>query len=411
MRYKFFSFFLTLTGIFSFSQYTEVINSNRPGSSHGAFAVGVNVLQFESAVSGHTLKHSNLNNSEIEGLNFNYLFRYGFLKEKLEVFLDGNIITRNILDNNYLNNYSTNISETLIGKQTLGFKYLLLDPFINKKWHSVNVYSWNANRKIKLVDFIPAISVIAGSSFNFDNRVQYDDLFYKLKLPLHPDLINENIMRMNNFYYPEQTISPFIGIATQHHFKGRWVVVNNFFYELALKNPTFQTSANNKNNFNKINYLFTITYNLENPNWSIFGEFQTFNNKIYSDEFFKFGFANLISKNSQIDFNFGGSFKTTPSYTYINVGFSQRFDWHRDISESEKQAKKDFKEDLKNRRKQQKVEKKSNKKSNKKTKLNPKKLAKKESKKSKKSLNKSMRENKKQLKRDQKALKKLDRKK
>ena len=65
MRHKFFSFFLMLTGIFSFSQYTEIINSNRPGTSHGAFAVGVNVLQFESAVSGQTLKHSNLNNSEI----------------------------------------------------------------------------------------------------------------------------------------------------------------------------------------------------------------------------------------------------------------------------------------------------------------------------------------------------------
>ena len=62
-----------LTGIFSFSQYTEIINSNRPGSSHGAFAVGVNVLQFESAVSGQTLKHSTLNNSEIQSLNFNYL--------------------------------------------------------------------------------------------------------------------------------------------------------------------------------------------------------------------------------------------------------------------------------------------------------------------------------------------------
>ena len=313
MRHKFFSFFLTLTGIFSFSQYTEVINSNRQGSSHGAFAVGVNVLQFESAVSGHTLKHSNLNNSEIEGLNFNYLFRYGFLKEKLEVFLDGNIITRNILDNNYLNNYSTNISETLIGKQTLGFKYLLLDPFINKKWHSENVYSWKANRKIRLVDFIPAISVIAGSSFNFDNRVQYDDSFYKLKLPLHPDLLNYNIMRRNNFYYPEQTILPFVGIATQHHFKGRWVVVNNFFYEIALKNPTWPSSVPAQAGYNKINYLFTITYNLANPRWSIFGEFQTFNNKVYSDEYFKFGFANLISKNSQIDFNFGGSFKTTPS--------------------------------------------------------------------------------------------------
>ena len=368
MRQRFFSLFLMITGIFSFSQYTEIINSNRPGSSHGAFAVGVNVLQFESAVSAQTLKHSNLNNSQIQGLNFNYLFRYGFLNEKLEVFLDGNIITRNILDNNYLNNYSTNISETLIGKQTLGFKYLLLDPFINKKWHSENVYSWKANRKIRLVDFIPAISVIAGSSFNFDNRVQYDDSFYKLKLPLHPDLLNDNIMRRNNFYYPEQTISPFAGIATQHHFKGRWVVVNNFFYEIALKNPTWPSSVPAQAGYNKINYLFTITYNLANPRWSIFGEFQTFNNKVYSDEYFKIGFANLISKNSQIDFNFGGSFKTTPSYTYINVGFSQRFDWHRDISESEKQAKKDFKEELKNRRKQQKVEKKSNKKSNKKTK-------------------------------------------
>mgnify|MGYP000321290563 FL=1 len=400
-----------ITGIFSFSQYTEIINSNRPGSSHGAFAVGVNVLQFESAVSGQTLKHSNLNNSEIQGLNFNYLFRYGFLNEKLEVFLDGNIITRNIIDNNYLNNYSTNISETLIGKQTLGFKYLFLDPFKNKKWHGENVYSWNANRKIKLVDFIPAISAIVGSSFNFDNRVQYDDLFFKLKLPLHPDLMNDNIIRMNNFYYPEQTISPFVGIATQHHFKGRWVVVNNLFYEIALNNPSWPRSVTPRTSYNKMNYLFTITYNLANPRWSIFGEFQTFNNKIYSDEFFKLGFANLISKNSQIDFNFGGSFKTTPSYTYINVGFSQRFDWHRDISESEKQAKKDFKEELKNRRKQQKVEKKSNKKSNKKTKLNPKKLAKKESKKSNKRVNKSLRENKKQLKRDEKALKKLNRKK
>ena len=400
-----------LTGVFSFSQYTEIINSNRPGSSHGAFAVGVNVLQFESAVSVQTLKHSNLNNSQIEGLNFNYLFRYGFLDEKLEVYLDGNIITRNIIDNNYLNNYYTDISETLVGKQTIGFKYLFLDPFKNKKWHGENVYSWNANRKIKLVDFIPAISAIVGSSFNFDNRVQYDDLFFKLKLPLHPDLMNDNIIRMNNFYYPEQTISPFVGIATQHHFKGRWVVVNNLFYEIALNNPSGPRSVTPRTSYNKMNYLFTITYNLANPRWSIFGEFQTFNNKIYSDEFFKLGFANLISKNSQIDFNFGGSFKTTPSYTYINVGFSQRFDWHRDISESEKQAKKDFKEELKNRRKQQKVGKKSNKKSNKKTKLNPKKLAKKESKKSKKGVNKTLRENKKQLKRDEKALKKLNRKK
>ena len=409
MNSKLLYFIFLFSVFFCYSQYTEIINSNRPGSSHGAFAVGVNVLQLETGVSGHTLEHSNLNNSKIDGLNFNYLFRYGFLNEKLEVFLDGNIITRNILDKNYINDYSTDLSETIIGKQTLGFKYLFFDPYKNKKWHGENVYSWNAGRKIKLTDFIPAISAIVGSSFNFDDRIQYDDLFFKVKQPLHPDLFNDGIMRSINFYQPEQTISPFIGLATQHHFKGRWVVVNNFFYELGLKNPTIPSNVE-PNDYSKINYLFTITYNLQNPKWSIFGEFQTFKNKTYSDDLFKFGIANLISKNSQIDLNFGGSFKTTPSYTYINVGFSQRFDWHKDISEEEKQAKKDFNIELKQRRKQQKVEKKINKKSSKKIKTNPKKLAKKENRKSKKSVNKSLKQNKKQLKKEEKALRKMNKK-
>ena len=409
MNSKLLYFIFIFSAFFSYSQYTEIINSNRPGSSHGAFAVGVNVLQLETGISGEYLKHSNLNNSKIDGLNFNYLFRYGFLNEKLEVFLDGNIITRNILDNNYINNYSTDIKETIIGKQTLGFKYLFFDPYKNKKWHGENVYSWNAGRKIKLTDFIPAISAIVGSSFNFDDRIQYDDLFFKVKQPLHPDLFNDGIMRSINFYQPEQTISPFIGLATQHHFKGRWVVVNNFFYELGLKNPTIPSNVE-PNDYSKINYLFTITYNLQNPKWSIFGEFQTFKNKIYSDDLFKFGIANLTSKNSQVDLNFGGSFKTTPSYTYINVGFSQRFDWHKDISEEEKQAKKDFNLELKQRRKQQKVEKKINKKSSKKIITNPKKLAKKESRKSKKSVNKSLKQNKKQLKKEEKALRKMNKK-
>ena len=410
MNSKLFSFLLFFSTLFSFSQYTEVINSNRPGSSHGAFSVGVNVLQVESGVSAQSLKHSNLNNSQIEALNFNYVLRYGFLNEKLEVFLDGNLITRNILDKNYRNDYSTDNSETIIGKQTLGFKYLFFDPYKNKKWHGENVYSWNAGRKIKLTDFIPAISAIAGSSFNFDDRIQYDDLFFKVKQPLHPDLLNDGITRRINFYQPEQTISPFVGIATQHHFKGKWVVVNNFFYELALKNHTFPSNAK-PSDYDKINYLFTITYNLPNPKWSIFGEFQTFKNKVYSDDLFKFGVANLISKNSQIDLNVGGSFKTTPSYTYINVGFSQRFDWHRDISEEEKQARKEFNEQLKKRKKQDKTEKKNNKKSIRKAKTNPKKLAKKENREQKKATNKSLKQNKKQLKKDQKALKKMNRKK
>jgi hypothetical protein len=144
---------------------------------------------------------------------------------------------------------------------------------------------------------------------------------------------------------------------------------------------------------------------LPNPKWSIFGEFQTFKNKIYSDDLFKFGIANLISKNSQVDLNFGGSFKTTPSYTYINVGFSQRFDWHQDISEEQKQAKKILMISSSKEKNNKRLVKKSSKKTN------SKKLVKRENRKSKKTVNRSLKQNKKQLKKDQKALKKINRKK
>ena len=44
------------------SQYTETINSNRPGSSHGAFSVGKNVLQIESGFKSSDFKNVNLKN-------------------------------------------------------------------------------------------------------------------------------------------------------------------------------------------------------------------------------------------------------------------------------------------------------------------------------------------------------------
>ena len=99
------------------AQYTETINSNRPGTSHGAFAIGWNVLQFETGVSSYSMEHKNLNNSKIDGLNFNYLFRYGLLNDKLEVFLEGSILSRNIFDNNYQNNYYLTEKEYKIGKK------------------------------------------------------------------------------------------------------------------------------------------------------------------------------------------------------------------------------------------------------------------------------------------------------
>ena len=41
----------------SFSQYTDIINSNRPGNSSGAFSVGKNILQIESGFFNVKEKH------------------------------------------------------------------------------------------------------------------------------------------------------------------------------------------------------------------------------------------------------------------------------------------------------------------------------------------------------------------
>ena len=67
---------------------------------------------------------------------------------------------------------SKDFNTSALGKQTLGFKYLVYDPFKNKKWHSVNLLSWKKNRSIRLVDFIPAIAVYTGINYNPKNSTQ-----------------------------------------------------------------------------------------------------------------------------------------------------------------------------------------------------------------------------------------------
>ena len=80
------------------SQYTETINSNRPGSSHGAFSVGKNVLQIESGFKSSDFKNVNLKNSKILENKFSYTLRYGLLSNKLEVFIDGSYNKSEIKD-------------------------------------------------------------------------------------------------------------------------------------------------------------------------------------------------------------------------------------------------------------------------------------------------------------------------
>ncbi|MDB4050797.1 transporter [Flavobacteriaceae bacterium] len=313
------SFFLLILNCFLLnSQYTEIINSNRPGSSQGAFSVGKNVLQIETGFKSSDFKNNSLNQSTISENKISYTLRYGILLNKLEVFIDGSYNKNEI--NDFTLSPVANYKESTLGKQTLGFKYLVYDPFKNKKWHSVNLLSWKKNRTIKLVDFIPAISIYTGINYKPKNSYSYDYPFTYIT--------SED----------EKDINSKIGIITQNHFLGKWVLVNNFTLD-RLGDPNYI-----------FNYQTTLTHNFKNFRWSSFIEYEIIKNKVYSDNYYKFGVAYLLNKDFQIDTSFGFNHKKTPSNLNINLGISTRFDWYKDeVPVDKKELKTNKKKSNKNK--------------------------------------------------------------
>ncbi|MFK8375981.1 hypothetical protein [Capnocytophaga canimorsus] len=58
MRKLFFSIFLIGFSTSIFGQYTDIINSNQPGNSQSAYALGKKVLQFEGGLWVENRKHT-----------------------------------------------------------------------------------------------------------------------------------------------------------------------------------------------------------------------------------------------------------------------------------------------------------------------------------------------------------------
>ncbi|GAA6770681.1 transporter [Flavobacterium sp. CGRL2] len=70
-----------------FAQYTDVINSNRPGETMSAYGVGKSVIQAELGVYGIKEKHDLLN-YDASGFGTDFSLRYGAFFEQLEFVLD-----------------------------------------------------------------------------------------------------------------------------------------------------------------------------------------------------------------------------------------------------------------------------------------------------------------------------------
>ena len=272
--------FLMITAT-QYAQYTDVINSNRPGESMSAFSVGKTVFQAEAGIYAVRENHSLLN-YEAKGFGTDLSIRYGAFFEQFEM----------ILDLQYQKDcYEADISENRSGlkQTTIGAKYLVFDPFKNSKEDKHNLYSWKANHsnKFNFKDLIPAVSVYAGF----------------------------NIQIGNNPYTFEgdKKISPKIMLITQNHIGTRWVFVTNIIAD------KFTTE------YPSLGFVATLTRGL-NARWSGFLEMQGYKSDFYADNILRIGAAYLVRENIQIDASISKNVKYTPELIFGAIGISWRFD-------------------------------------------------------------------------------------
>lgn len=271
-----------------FAQYTEVINSNRPGLSKSAFSVGTNVFQLELGPYIVNEKHTPLQ-YEVSGFGADFSARYGLLFEQLELNIEGTYQNDTFTDNRSA--IPSENSRSNFKSVTLGAKYLVYDPYKNSEDEKPNLYSYWANRKFKWKELIPAVAVYVGA--NFDSK--------------------------NNPYTAAgvEGFSPKVMVATQHNFVGGWVLVMNFLKDrIGSDQSDFQ-------------YLITLTKSI-NQQWVVFGETQGIQSDFYADNLFRFGGAYLWSKDFQLDTALTVNTKDTPSVFNVSLGASYRFDMHQD---------------------------------------------------------------------------------
>lgn len=276
---------LTFFALTAQAQYTKIINSNRPGESMTAYAVGRHMLQVETGVYGLLEDHSKMRYNN-NGIGAELNVRYGNFDDRLEFVLQTNSI--------YDAYNSPLLQETRFGLKSanIGAKFLVYDPFKNKKddW---NMYSWKANKKFKWKQFIPAVAVYAGANINHETNRFY------------PIVVDEGI------------VTPRALIVTQNQFGTSTVFVTNWFWD------KFGSPYENKG------FIATLT-NSFGEKYMLMLEAKGIQGDYYTDQIFTVGFAYLLQDNIQLDVNISKNFKDTPDLLYGGVGMSYRFDMGRD---------------------------------------------------------------------------------
>jgi len=277
---------LILVFLFSFSayaQYTEVINSKRPGFAESPFALGTKVYQIESGYFFHKNdKPDFFTKKKSQGLNL--FLRSGFISEKLEINANFKLQKDDLLSNIVT---GTTYPNSGISQFTVGAKYLFYMP--NYKDPSKEIRSWKAKMAFDWRRFIPSVGLYAG--------------------------LNTNLLSSD---YKETSMSPKAIILLQNDFSDELILVTNIVGDYL--------TLNEKRTYG---YITTLTYAVT-PKVSIFGEHQGMFTRYTKNYELGGGLAYLINE----DLQFGLNVRTDSQFDYLNIygslGLSWRMDNHKD---------------------------------------------------------------------------------
>lgn len=283
----FFIFLFIISSSALYAQYTETINSNRPGASQGAFSVGTGVIQLEAGAYYGKEDH-NLLRSKTDILGADYSLRFGLFFEALEISLIGSFEDENKALRIGANDVEYNTRD--FKTNTLGLKYLIFDPNRSLEPDKPNLYSWKANQRFKWKTLIPAVSIYAGA-----NLAQSSNPF---------------------LYEGEKSLTPKVALITQNNWRGGWVLVMNLILDKMTEEFPSYTG------------IVTLTHAFT-PKFAGFMEYQGIISDIYADDIARTGLAYLLTDDLQFDVSGLINFKNTPDRWQIAAGVSYRLDLHK----------------------------------------------------------------------------------
>ena len=274
------SFFIG--SVMVFAQYTDVINSNKPGFSESPYSVGKGVYQFESNI---FLRNTSISTtfSKPQSLGIDMLFRTSFFLDKLELnaqltYQKDKIAFKNIFTSHY---FTSGLS-----RMTIGAKYLVYQQTYKDK--SKEIRSWKRKNAFDITRLIPSVAVYLGMNTDFVNDV-----------------------------HKTGSITPKVGVLLQQNLTQDFNVITNFYYD------------NIGTDFAQYSYIITLTQSFSNR-WSAFFENQMVIQKYQNNINLGAGLAYLYNRNLQFNTSARLIFEGKTQGYYAGLGVSYRIDKHQD---------------------------------------------------------------------------------